>query len=131
MREHGALRRRKEIVREKSNGLDGGVGGKVMAHGQGYGDNLNPSHVLIRTEQGGTTQSLRRRVTSSGESGSRGCEGGVTLFLRSGVCRTPLAVEGATGTCNSVGCTVTDMGGYDMFFVWALARIEGAGESDC
>jgi hypothetical protein len=123
MREHGTLRRRKEIIRDKSNGFDGGVSGKVTAHGQGYSDNLNPNHVLIRT--GGHDPD--KEFTSSGESGSRGCEGGMTLVLRSGVCRTPLAVEGAIGTCNSVGCT--DMGGYDadMFFVRALARIEEAG----
>ena len=52
----------------------------------------------------------------------------MTPVLRSGVCRTPLAVEGATGTCNSVGWM--DMSGYDMFFVWALGRIEGTGVSD-
>lgn len=51
----------------------------------------------------------------------------MTLVLRSGVCRTPFAVEGATGTCNSVGCT--DMGGFDMFFFRALAKIERAGVS--
>jgi hypothetical protein len=32
MCEHRALRRRKEIIREKSNGFDGGVGRNVMAH---------------------------------------------------------------------------------------------------
>ena len=49
MRENGAFRRRKEIIRDKSNGFDGGVRGKVMAHGQGYCVDLNHNHVLVRT----------------------------------------------------------------------------------
>jgi hypothetical protein len=57
----------------------------------------------------------------------------MTLVLRSGVRRTPLAVEGATGTCNSVGRTDMGPGAYDIFFVWelwALARIGGVSVSD-
>ena len=49
MREHGTLRRGKKIIRDKSNGFDGGVSGKVMAHGQGYCADLGPNHILIRT----------------------------------------------------------------------------------
>ena len=49
MREHGTLRRRKEIIRDESNGFDGCMSGKVMAHGQGYFANLRPKHILIRT----------------------------------------------------------------------------------
>jgi hypothetical protein len=49
MREHGTLRRRKEIVRDKSDSFDGGVSGKVMTHGQGYCANLSANHILIRT----------------------------------------------------------------------------------
>jgi hypothetical protein len=32
MRKHGTLRRRKEIICDKSNSFDGGVSGNVMAH---------------------------------------------------------------------------------------------------
>jgi hypothetical protein len=130
MRKHGTLRRRKEIIRDKSNGFDRGVSGNVMTHGQGYSDNLRPQPRPYQNRIGGGNNP-DKSVTSLGESGSRGCEGGMTLVLRSGVRRTPpLTVEGATGTCNSVGCAGTDMGEYDMFFVWALARNEGAGVSD-
>lgn len=53
MREHGTLRRREKIIRDETNGFDRGVSGKVMTHGQGYGDNLSP---MSLSEQGGTTQ---------------------------------------------------------------------------
>lgn len=58
-----------------------------------------------------------QKVTSSGESGSRGCKGGTILV----VWRTPLAVEGAKGACDSVGCT--DMLWYDKFLVRDLEKI--------
>lgn len=119
MREHGSLRGWEEIIRDKPNSFDGGVSGKVMTHGQGYSGDLEINHIFIRARE----DNQEKKITSLGESGSRGCEGGMTLVSRSGVCGTPLAIEGATGTCNSVGCM--DMGGHDM----VLVRTEGYSDS--
>jgi hypothetical protein len=72
MREHGTLRRRKEIIREKSNGFEGGVSGKVMTNGQGYSDNLNPTHVLIRTRTG--EHNPDKRLPHQGKVGQEGAK---------------------------------------------------------
>jgi hypothetical protein len=108
MREHYTLRRRKEIIRDKSNGFDGGVSGNVMANSQGYCANLNPNHILIRT---GCNTTQEKKVTSSGESGSRGCEGGTAVVLRPGVRCTRLAIEGAIASCtDTIGTISSSLG---------------------
>jgi hypothetical protein len=49
MGEHRALRRRKEIIRDKSYGFDGGMSREVVAHGKGYRNDLSPDRILFRT----------------------------------------------------------------------------------
>lgn len=71
MREHYTLRRRKEIIRDKSNGFDGGVSGNVMANSQGYCANLNPNHILIRTGCNTTQEKKLLLLVKVGRGGAK------------------------------------------------------------
>ena len=72
MRKHGTFRWRKEIIRDKSNGFDGGVSGKVMTHGQGYSDNLNPRQSRPYQNRGYNPE---KELPHQGKVGQEGAKG--------------------------------------------------------